>query len=50
MPRDPREAIARTAKRIQDQSRKTGQRVTFEQAREKARNIAINFEKKQAKR
>ena len=45
-----RDAIDRTAKRIQDQSRKSGQSVTFEKAREKARNIAINFEKKQAKR
>lgn len=47
--KDARKAIDRTAKRIQDQSRKSGQRVTFEQAREKARNIAINFERKQGK-
>ncbi len=42
-----RAAIDRTAARIKQQTEKTGRRITYSDAKGKAREIAVNYKRKQ---
>ena len=45
--KNTREAIARVASRIQEQSKKDGRVISYRDARNKAREIAVHYKRKQ---
>jgi len=45
--KNTREAIARVANRLQEQSKKSGRTITHQDAQNKAREIAVHYKRKQ---